>query len=107
MCVYDIYLKNVKLNEIERISWIKFRLSAHSLEIEKGRWNRRGRGRLPIEERLCSCGQIQTEVHVVEECPISLHVRQTYNVTTLNDLMHSRTDYDTVCTVIHKLLSLY
>ena len=107
LTVHDIYTKNVKLNEIERVSWTKFRLSAHSLEIEKGRWNRRGRGRLDVEERLCSCGQIQTEVHVVENCPVSSHLRQIYNVTTLTDLMVSRTDYDLVCTIIHKLLSLY
>ena len=108
LSVHDVYLKNIKVNEIERISWTKFRLSAHSLAIERGRWNRRGRGRLPIDERLCSCGQIQTEVHIVEDCPISLQVRQTHDITTsLANLMLSRIDYDKVCTIVHKYLSLY
>ena len=69
LCVHEIYkLKRYYINEIQRISWTKLRLSAHSLAIEQGRWNRRGRGRLPVEERLCSCGQIQSEQHVLEQC---------------------------------------
>ena len=56
LVVHDIYMKNVKVNEIERISRTRLRLSAHSLAVEKGRWNRRGRGRLPMEERLSPCG---------------------------------------------------
>ena len=105
--VHDIYTKNCKVNEIERVSWTRLRLSAHSLAIEKGRWNRRGRGRLPIEERLCQCGQVQTEAHIIEDCIISLQLRQIYNVTTVNDLMLDRTDYAMTCSIIHKLLSLY
>ena len=70
--VHDIYTKNIKVNELERISWTRLRLSAHSLAIEKGRWNRRGRGRLLLEERLCPSGQVQTEAHVIENCIISL-----------------------------------
>ena len=105
--VHDIYTKNCKVNEIERVSWTRLCLSAHSLAIEKGRWNRRGRGRLPIEERLCQCGQVQTEAHIIEDCIISLQLRQIYNVTTVNDLMLDRTDYAMTCSIIHKLLSLY
>ena len=88
-------------------TYSRFRLSAHSLAVEKGRWNRRGRGRLPMEERLCSCGQVQTEAHVIETCPVSSGIRQLYNITTVNDLMVTRTNYGEVCTVIHKLLLLY
>ena len=105
--VHEIYTSNVKVNEIERISWTRLRLSAHSLAIERGRWNRRGRGRLPVEERLCPCGQIQTEAHIIKDCLISLHIRQLYNITSVDELMLTRTDYSTVCTIIHKLLSLY
>ena len=107
LSVHDIYTKNTKVNEIERISWTRLRLSAHSLAVEKGRWSRRGRGRLPMEERLCPCGQIQTEAHVIESCPMSLQIRQMYNITTINDLLLVREDYDKVCMIIHKLLSLY
>ena len=105
--IHDIYTKNCNVNEIQRVSWTRLRLSAHSLAIEKGRWNRRGRGRLPVEERLCPCGQVQTEAHVIENCILSLQLRQTYDVTTAKDLMLDRTDYAMTCSIIHKLLSLY
>ena len=107
LLVHDVYVKNMKINEIERISWTRLRLSAHSLAVEKGRWNRRGRGRLPMEERLCPCGQIQTKAHIIESCPMSLQIRQIYNISTVNDLMLVREDYDKVCMIIHKMLSLY
>ena len=105
--VHDVYTKHIKVNEIERISWTRLRLSAHSLAIERGRWNRRGRGRLPVEERLCSCGQVQTESHIIENCPMSLQLRQANNISTVNDLMLVRTDYNKVCAIIHNLLALY
>ena len=76
------------------------------MAIEKRRWNRRGRGRLPVDERLCSCGLVQTEVHIIEECPISVHVRQLHNITSINELM-SRPDYDSVCRIVHRFLTLY
>ena len=81
MHIHDIYINKSTVNELERISWSKLRLSAHSLAIETGRWNRRGRGRLPIDERLCQCGLVQTEFHVFEECVLSQHFRQMYYVT--------------------------
>ena len=62
-------VKKININELERMEWTRLRLSSHSLAVEVGRWNRRGRGRLPMEERLCVCGQIQTEQHVIEICP--------------------------------------
>ena len=105
--VHDIYNTKVRLNELERKSWTKFRLSAHSLEIETGRWNRRGRGRLPIEERLCQCGQIQTERHVVETCTMSQHVRELHNLSSLENLMVDRNDYANICHVVHTILSIY
>ena len=75
--------------------------------MEEGRWNRRGRGRLPMDERLCTCGQIQTEKHVIEECPRSLHLRQKYNISTIESLLRERTDYLTTCSIVHKILALY
>ena len=107
LIVHDIYRKNVKVNELERVSWTRLRLSSHSLAVEKGRWNRRGRGRLPMQERLCSCGVIQTEMHVFENCPISSLVRERNNVTTVSNLFVDRSDYINVCRIVHEVLALY
>ncbi len=68
LTVHDIYTKDVKVINIERLSWTRLRLSAHSRAVEKGHWNRCGWGRFPKEERLCSCGQVQTETHIAEDC---------------------------------------
>ncbi|MPC63007.1 hypothetical protein E2C01_057099 [Portunus trituberculatus] len=35
----------------------------------------RGHGRLPAEERVCSCGAVQTEIHVLESCPLTSDIR--------------------------------
>ena len=72
--VHEIYVKKHTINDLQRISFTRFRVSAHSLAIETGRWNRRGRGHLPVEERLCECGRIQTERHVIEECPKTQYI---------------------------------
>ena len=107
LTTHDIYTKNVKVNEIERVSWTRLRVSAHSLAVERGRWNRRGRGRLPMEERLCPCGQIQTESHIIEQCHMSLHIRQVHGFSSVDELMVNRSDYGNVCNIVHKLLDLY
>ena len=43
-----------------RTDFTRLRLSSHRLMIEKGRWSR-----TPREDRLCSCGLIQDEHHIV------------------------------------------
>ena len=107
MQVHSVYNTKSKINELERISWSKLRLSAHSLVIETGRWNRRGRGRLPVEQRLCECGQVQTEQHVIEVCPKSQHIRDLHGFQSLTLLMLENNDYSNVCHVVHKILELY
>ena len=107
MQVHDIYNINYKINELERISWTKLRLSSHSLAIETGRWNRRGRGRLPLDQRLCQCGQVQTERHVLEECAMSQHIRDLYSLTSLENLLLERDDYTNVCHEVHNIFNSY
>ena len=65
---HEIYVTKTNINENHRISWTRMRVSGHSLAVEEGRWNRRGRGRLPLEEHLYECGEIQSERHVIEQC---------------------------------------
>lgn len=56
--VHQVYNVRHTIHETQRISFTQFRVSGHSLACETGRWNRRGRGRIPMEERLCVCGQV-------------------------------------------------
>ena len=72
--------------------------------IEEGRWNRRGRGRLPVEESLCSCGEIQSEQHVVADC-FRKHIRQEFNVHTIENLMLEGNDFASVGTIVHRILA--
>ena len=55
-------------------------LGEWSLACETGRWNRRIRGRLPMNERLCECGSVKTERHVKLDCPRTQHIRD-HNIT--------------------------
>lgn len=78
LSVHSVYETKSHINEHHRVAFTRFRVSSHSLAVEMGRWNRRGRGRLPPEERLCACGgQIQTEEHATQHCPFTQHLRDT------------------------------
>ena len=57
--VHDVYVKIQVINDIHGISFTRFRVCGHRLAVETGRWNRRGRGRLSLNERLCVCGYRQ------------------------------------------------
>jgi hypothetical protein len=56
--------------EHKRLIFTKARLSSHNLAIEKGRWTRK-----PREERLCQCGAVQDELHIVAHCPETQTIR--------------------------------
>ena len=107
LSVHDVYCTKHSIPEIKRVSFTQFRLSAHSLAVEVGRWSRRGRGHLPLEERLCLCGDIQTEVHVVQHCPFTLHLRNNYNFSTIDNIFSEQFSIVDQCKVVHLILSMY
>ncbi len=82
-----IYNQSANIPEHARIACTRMRLSSHYLKIETGRWSR-----IPRENRLCICGQIQTEEHVLLECVHTEKFRQECSVTgscsTISDLMN-------------------
>ena len=61
LSVFPLYSKQIP--EYARISATRLRLSSHNLRIETGRW-----ARIQREDRLCSCGNLQTEEHVLLYC---------------------------------------
>ena len=83
------------------------RLCSHSLPVEVGRWNRNGRGNLPMDERFFICGQVQTEQHVIEVCPRTENIRRQLNVSSMISLLSERDDYNNVCCIVTKILNAY
>ena len=71
LSVHPVYqLSNATIPDYLRTEFSRFRLSSHRLKIETGRW-----ARLPPEERLCLCGKVQDEEHVLLECVLTEHIR--------------------------------
>ena len=70
--IYDCYIPTHKLLLITRIRTI-----SHNLEIEKGRQRRY---KLPVEQRLCKCGDIEDENHFLRLCDNYIHIRNNYPV---------------------------
>ena len=94
LTVNKMYCERNYLKEMHRISHSQFRVSGHWLAIETGRWNNRGRGRLSMEERLCPCGAIQTELYVLEAFPLTDTVRTHYGFVSWYQLMHHREQFN-------------
>ena len=81
LTVHEVYKCRGHVNEVHRVAFSRLRVIGHTLAIETGRWNRRGRGRLEVAERLCPCGTVQTELHILESCPLIQDIRIRYNFT--------------------------
>lgn len=105
--VHSVYKERHTVNERYRIAFTRLRVSGHSLCIETGRWNRRGRGRLPVEERLCVCGEVQTERHVIESCPVSSNVRQRLGFSQIEELFNGQFMNNVSCKTVFDILNLY
>ena len=55
-----VYDKQIFVPEHHQIAFTRFRVGSHRFRIETGSWSR-----IPRERRLCPCGQIQDEIHVL------------------------------------------
>ena len=80
---HPMYSANIP--EHERVAFTRLRLGSHWLKIETGRWSR-----IPEAERLCKCGSVQNEKHVLLNCPESSLLRKlfpTLNFDSLKSLM--------------------
>ncbi len=96
------------LNKNHRQALSRFRLSAHTLEIEKGCWYRKladGKWRsakIPIEERLCtycSNNDVETEYHILITCTKYSDLRSDlFNVA--KDLIINFDELDSECKFI-------
>ena len=69
----DIYNQYSPVHKLQYVT--RLRTVAHDLAIETGRHHQQ---RLPREERLCSCGEVEDETHFVLRCHHYSHIRQKY-----------------------------
>ena len=104
--VHDAYGKSVYIPDYVRIPFTRLRVMSHNLKIETGRWNRTAR-----EGRVCQCDRrsVQTEKHVLLECPLSAHVRLRYQMLPLesiSSLMKCKNATD-VCYFVKNILDIY
>ena len=88
------YLNTVKDPKLRK-ALTRYRLSEHSLAIEKGRHRQTP---LPREDRLCThCTQnvVETELHFLTTCPLYQDIRDTY----FPQITHTRREFETMTNV--------
>ena len=73
--VHNLYTSKYYIEESKRLSFTRFRLSSHRLKVETGRWSR-----IPRENRLCECGTVQDENHVLFNCNKTKEIRDKYEI---------------------------
>ena len=77
---HPVYTSNVP--EKARMAFTKLRLGSHRLKIETGRWSR-----IPRDERLCHCLEVQTETHVLLSCPLTESLRRSYSMLNFDNII--------------------
>jgi len=89
--------------EHERKSFTRMRLSSHELSFEKGRWSR-----IPPEERVCPCGAVQTDSHVLLHCPKTQRIRDYCDISVVSiSELFTLTDTKTLCNLCCEVLKVY
>ena len=76
-------------------------MSSHYLKIETGRWSR-----IPREQRLCDCGSVQSEIHVLLSCPLLQYLRISYgdlDFSSIDNLMNTD-NHPYLAKYIHEVL---
>ena len=80
---------------------------SHNLRIETGRWSR-----TPTEQRVCQCddSSVQTERHVLTECPLSETSRERYPMLRFDDLnvlMNETVFLEELCAYIYEVTHIF
>ena len=81
----SMYIMSPYIPEHLRIAFTRVCLSSHRLRIDTGRW-----ARIPRVRRLCDCGAVQAEEHVLVRCPLTETPRCRYGkAVTFPDIIDS------------------
>ena len=93
MTVHPVYSTNDYIPDYQRVAFTRLRLMSHNLRVETGRWSR-----TPRESRICDCdpNQIQTESHVLLNCPLTQGYRDDHCMLSF-DSMETLMNTDQVC----------
>ena len=59
-----------------------------------------------MEERVCGCGEVQDEMHVIEVCPLTAHVRQEYGYATYLQLIGENSEYP-ITEIVYKIFQSF
>lgn len=106
LTVNPMYTRACVVPEPARIATTQLRLSSHRLRIETGRWSR-----VPREDRLCDCGRIQTEEHILLFCPLTLPVRDMYpfilNCNSIGEIFECDENVRNTCVYCERALKTY
>ncbi len=102
LTVHGVYNTARYIPDHLRIAFSQFRLTAHHLKVETGRWSRK-----PREKRLCSCNinAIQNEDHVIFNCPLSKSVRERYQIASAP--WEEFFNHNLVCEIIYSTMKMY
>ena len=76
-----VYHRLIFIPEHHRIAFTRFRVGSHRFRIETGRWSR-----TPREGRLCPCGEVQDEIHVIKNCVLLRDIRERYSEINYNEV---------------------
>ena len=100
LSVHSVYTQlRPVIPEFQRIHFTRLRVISHDLRIETGRW-----ARLPREQRLCSCGEIQSEKHVIESCDVTKVIRdRNSHMTFAIPHFFDKNENSDICKVVHDI----
>lgn len=106
LAVHKTYVLTDEIpEEYQRIATSRLRLSSHRLAIETGRWSR-----ISQDQRLCTCGSIQTENHVVCDCIRTDEIREQFknlDFTNLENFFDNCSNIVSMCKCSYMVLNMY
>lgn len=107
LLTHKVYSEKMYIPDYLRIAFTRLRIMSHDLRIETGRWSR-----TPRVLRVCSCNlhSIQSENHVLIDCPISRPKRQKFrnlDFSDLESLFSEENNLLQLCQYVFEVLKLY
>ena len=103
LTVHPMYMLH-NVPDHKRRGTTRLRLSSHNLVIETSRW-----ARVAPDQRLCACGAVQTEEHVICDCPYTGVIRADYPPISFANIVRffQSNDIGAMCNVVNRTLLVF